>query len=115
MDILDDFEEAPILVNYKQSLKLLKYAAILIGIAIVLTTIAAFYRGALIVLSSIGGLLLLIAMVISSIGVIYGIKSILKKEKARPYHFLVLIGNLIISGFFIFIVIQNLMDIMKVI
>lgn len=109
-DVLDQIEPISNKVFYNKSKKNLKHASILVLGTIVLIMISAKTKFLVEIISSIGAMLLLIAVVISGVGIGNGIKSYIKKEKYSPDRFLILLGNLLIFGIFILLVVTNVLD-----
>ncbi len=115
-DILDHIEELDLIDDrfyYKKSKKHLKNAALLIVGAIILINIAQRLSFLATITPIIGVLLLVATVVMSSIGLVNGIKSYLKKERHAADRFLILLGNLIISGVFILLLVANVLDLMR--
>ena len=112
-NILDQIEDKSNESFYSKSKKNLKLASLLVIGSLMLTMIAVKTGFLVEIISSIGAILLLVAVVISFAGILNGIKSYIKKEKHFANRFLIILGNFIIFGTFILMIIANILDLMR--
>ena len=110
LDHIDDVKKNEFFNRSKKDLKVASTLVLASILIIVFSIRMNFFPG---LFTSLGGLLLLIAVIVSFIGVINGIRSYWKKEKHGPMRFLVLLGNLMIFGFFVLAVIANALDFLR--
>lgn len=112
-NILDEIEKPNNKIYYAKSKKSLKIAFSLVLISSLIIFVSLKIKVFSELISSLGAIMFLIAVIISFTGVINGVKSYLKHEENSADRFLILLGNLIISGIFILMIVANILDFIR--
>lgn len=112
--ILDqDYEPEKAAYYYEKSKKHFKLAFVSLAASIVLILISIRLNFLREIIASLGALLFLFSIMVSSFGTISGIRSYSKQESPTPYRLSILLGNSIILGLFILVVLANVLDFMR--
>ncbi len=98
---------------YKKSKKNLLYSVGLIVLTFVIISVAGEFDLLTDTFYALAGILYLIAIGYNIVGFINGVKSYLKKEITSSGRIFVLLIHSLIVGFFLFILIQNFLDLAR--